>query len=101
MRSEIERMEGRMRVLKDLTSLTTINLRVDEIKDYVPEGDPTYMTRVRRAFSASISALVRTAQVTSIVIVAVAPWLGVLLVVLLLLIFVLRLLTRVLFRRAR
>ena len=34
-RGEIERMEGRMRVLKDLTSLTTINLRVDEIEDYI------------------------------------------------------------------
>ena len=99
-RSEIERMEGRMRVLKDLTSLTTINLRVEEIKDYVPEGDPTYMTRVRRAFSGSISALVVAAKAVSIAIVAAVPWLGVLLVVLVM-VFMLRPLIRMLFRRAR
>jgi hypothetical protein len=43
MRGEIEQMEGRLRVLKDLTSMTTVELFVDEIKDYVPEdaGGPT------------------------------------------------------------
>jgi hypothetical protein len=99
-RGEIERMEGRMRVLKDLTSLTTINLRVDEIKDYVPEGDPTYATRVRRAFSGSISALVAAAKAVSIVIVVAVPWLGVLLVVLVM-VFMLRSFIRKLFRRTR
>ena len=99
-RGEIERMEGRMRVLKDLTSLTTINLGVDEIKDYVPEGDPTYGTRVRRAFTGSISALVVAAKAVSIAIVAAVPWLGVLLVVLVM-VFMLRPLVRKLFRRAR
>jgi hypothetical protein len=99
-RGEIERMEGRMRVLKDLTSLTTINLRVDEIKDYVPEGDPTYTTRVRRAFSGSISALVAAAKAVSIAIVAAVPWLGVLLVVLVM-VFVLRSFISMLFRRTR
>jgi hypothetical protein len=99
-RGEIERMEGRMRVLKDLTSLTTINLRVDEIKDYVPEGDPTYTTRVRRAFSGSISALVAAARAVSIAIVVAVPWLGVLLVVLVM-VFMLRSFIRKLFRRTR
>lgn len=99
-RGEIEQLEGRMRVLKDLTSLTTINLRVDEIKDYVPERNPTYMIRVHRAFSGSIAALVVAAKASSIAIVAAVPWLGVL-VVLLVLIYTLRPLVRLLVRRAR
>ena len=79
-REEIERVEGRLRVLKDLTSLTTINLSVNEIKDYVPEESPSYSTRVRRSFQGSIDLLVSTAEGLSIAIVVLLPWLAVLLV---------------------
>ena len=78
-REEIERVEGRLRVHKDLTSLTTINLSVTEVKDYVPEEAATYATRVRRAFQSSITALVATMQGLSILAVAAAPWLAVIL----------------------
>ena len=80
-RGEIEQVEGRLRVLNDLTSLTTINLSVDEIKDYVPEETATYLTRVRRGFSASIAALISTAQALSIAVIVLLPWMAVLLVV--------------------
>jgi predicted nuclease with TOPRIM domain len=91
-RGEIEQLQGRLRVLKDLTSLTTIDIRIDEIKDYVPESPegPSYWTRVRRAFSNSISELVAAAQAVSIAIVAAAPWLGVALVFVLLILFVVK-----------
>lgn len=80
-RGEIEQLQGRLRVLNDLTSMTTVDLRVDEIKNYVPESPegPTYLTRVRRAFQGSIAALVAAAQGVSIALVAAAPWLGILL----------------------
>jgi hypothetical protein len=94
-REEIERVEGRLRVLKDLTSLTTVNLRVREVKGYVPEESATYATRVRRGFQASISALSATAQAVSIALVAFLPWLAVLLVLAL----ILRLVWRVARRR--
>lgn len=84
-RGEIERVEGRLRVLKDLTSLSTVTLSVREIKDYVPEDQVTYGTRVRRAFDGSISTLVATAQALSIAAVVLSPWLGILLVLLLVL----------------
>jgi len=80
-REEIERVEGRLRVLADLTSLATVHLNVTEVKDYVPEEAPSYATRVRRAFQSSLDALVSTAQAVSIAIVALSPWLAVLLVV--------------------
>jgi hypothetical protein len=90
-REEIERMEGRVRVLDDLTALTTVTLRVSEIKDYMPQEAPTYVTRVHRAWSGSIDRLVVTAQAVSIAAVAAAPWLGVLLVPVILLVFLWRL----------
>jgi chromosome segregation ATPase len=98
-REEIERMEGRIRVLRDLTSLTTITVRVEEIRDYVPEQAPTYATRVRRAFSGSVASLVSTAEWVSIAAVALAPWLPVIVVGLLLGIGGLKLGWRLLFRR--
>lgn len=79
-REEIERMEGRVRVLNDLTSLTTVELTINEIKDYVPEEAPTYATRVRRALEGSVNLLVSAVVELSIVVIAVLPWLGVLLV---------------------
>ncbi len=77
---EIERVEGRLRVLKDLTSLTTIQLTVSEIKDYVPEEAASYATRVRRGFQASIATLVSAAQGLSIAVIVLLPWLVILLV---------------------
>jgi len=93
-REEIERVEGRLRVLKDLTSLTTVTLSVREIKHYVPEGAAGYTTRVRRGFNASIDALVATAQALSIAIVVLSPWLAVVLVFGLLLVVAWRLVRR-------
>jgi hypothetical protein len=83
-RGEVEQMQGRLRVLTNQTSMSTVVLTVDEIKDYVPPPSeaPTYYTRVRRAFQSSIKSLVVAAQNVSIAAVALAPWLGVLLVLL-------------------
>jgi hypothetical protein len=79
-REEIERMEGRVRVLNDLTSLTTVELTIDEIKDYVPDEAPAYATQVRRALEGSVNLLVSAAAGLSIALIALLPWLAVLLV---------------------
>ncbi|NQU22051.1 MAG: DUF4349 domain-containing protein [Candidatus Nealsonbacteria bacterium] len=71
---EIEQMEGRMRVLKKLTALTTVNLTIDEIKDYEPEEAAGYLTRMRRAVGNSLSRLWGGAQNFSIGFVAALPW---------------------------
>jgi hypothetical protein len=35
-REEVERFEGRLRVLQDLTAMTTVSLTIEEVKNYVP-----------------------------------------------------------------
>lgn len=89
-REEIERMEGRLRVLNDLTALTTVKLSIDELGAYDPAEAPTYVNRVSRAFSSSIETLVSTAKSFSIALIFLAPWLGVLLVLLILLVILVR-----------
>ncbi|HEY3965226.1 MAG TPA: DUF4349 domain-containing protein [Planctomycetaceae bacterium] len=73
-RDDLERMQGRMRVLQDLTSLATVTLYVDEIKGYVPPQNPTFAVRISRAFDASWDALATTSQSLAVAAVAFAPW---------------------------
>jgi hypothetical protein len=81
-REELERMQARLRVLVDLTSMTTVELSIIEIREYQPAEAPTLATRIRRSFEGSLSSLVSTAEGLLIALVAVAPWLPVLAVVL-------------------
>lgn len=89
-RGEIEQMQGRLQVLGSLTTMSTVNLDVSEIKDYVPEEPVGYVTRVRRAWDGSTSVLLSTAQALSILLVALFPWIGILLVPVLVVFLVLR-----------
>ncbi|MEX2114495.1 MAG: DUF4349 domain-containing protein [Pirellulales bacterium] len=74
-REELERMQGRMRVLADLTSLTTVTLSIEEIKDYQPPQAPTLATRVRRSFEGSLAAIQAVGEALLIAAVTLAPWL--------------------------
>jgi hypothetical protein len=75
-RAEIERLEGRVRLLDGLAAMSTLEVSVEEIQRYSPEETPTYLTRVRRSFRSSLDLLASTAQGFSILLVAVAPWLA-------------------------
>lgn len=76
-RGEIERIEGRLNVLKDLTSLSTVTLSVEEIKDYVPEAteEPGFGTQVARTWSGSIDAVGGFFTRLSLGVVGFVPWL--------------------------
>jgi hypothetical protein len=74
-REELERMQGRLRVLADLTSLTTVDLTITEIRDYEPPQAPTLATRVRRTFGDSVAALRYASEQLLLGAVALAPWL--------------------------
>ena len=94
-RGEVEQLKGRLRVLSDLTALTTVELRINEVKGYVPQEAPTYGTRVRRAFEGSLTSLVSTARGFLIAMAALAPWLVVFVPAMILVIWLLRTLRRV------
>jgi hypothetical protein len=74
-RGEIERLEGRLRVLVDLTSLSTITLHVEEIGPFHPAEEATFAARLGRSFHNSLGALVAFAQAAAIFFVAIVPWL--------------------------
>ncbi|MHB8902448.1 MAG: DUF4349 domain-containing protein [Thermoguttaceae bacterium] len=76
-REEIERMQGRLRVLADQTTLATVTVSVEQIAGYEPEKEATYGVRVSRAFRNSLRTLITTAADASIVVVAFSPWLAV------------------------
>ncbi|MFN3166583.1 MAG: DUF4349 domain-containing protein [Phycisphaeraceae bacterium] len=79
-RGEIERHQGRLNVLKDLTSLSTVTLTIQEIKNYVPEPteEPGYGTKVARTWGGSLGALGDFLTNLSLGVVALAPWLVIL-----------------------
>ncbi len=76
-RDEVERMQGRLRVLTDLSSLTTVDISIREIQDYQPPQSPTFATRIGRAFSGSTTMLNSAFEGTVITVVALAPWIAV------------------------
>jgi hypothetical protein len=77
-RGEVEQLEGRLRMLTDLTSLSTVTLRVEEIAAYQPEQAATFGARLGRSFKGSLGSLVATAEALAVFIAASVPWLAVL-----------------------
>ncbi|MBN2024298.1 MAG: DUF4349 domain-containing protein [Pirellulales bacterium] len=77
-RGEVEQMEGRLRVLADLTALATIHLNVREIPIHKTPDVPGYATRARRTFQTSLHCLIDACQGLSLLVVMVLPWVGVL-----------------------
>jgi hypothetical protein len=80
-REEIERMEGRKRLLENLTSLTTVTLTIHERVKYTPERAPTFATRIARTFQTSLDSVVSFGEAIVLFFVAIAPWLPMLVVV--------------------
>jgi hypothetical protein len=76
-REELERMQGRLRVLTDLTAMTTVQLTIAEIHNYEPPQTPTFVTRVERAWSSSLGGLLATGEETVVAATVVFPWLAV------------------------
>lgn len=76
-REELERMQGRMRVLANLTTLTTVDLVIREIRGYQPAEAPTLTTRLRRALGGSAEAIVASGENVLVLLAALVPWLPV------------------------
>ncbi len=74
-REEIERMEGRLRVLGDRSSLATITIQCREEKEYAPPESPTFASRVWNSWSDSLVSVRRVGESLLIFVVAIVPWL--------------------------
>ena len=74
-RGEIEQLQGRIRVLSNLSSLTTITISMREIKDYVPPAPPTFSTEIARQFNGSLSVMRASGKGLVLLGAALLPWL--------------------------
>lgn len=74
-REQIEQMEGRLRVLDSLVSMSTVTLRVSVEEYYVAPVEPTFSDRASRVWRDSVRALKEFVQGLGLVIVALIPWL--------------------------
>lgn len=76
-RGEIERQEGRLRLLSNLIALTTVTVSMQEIKNYVPPAAPTFGKTITTTFFNSIELLVNAGRAVALAAVAITPWLPV------------------------
>ena len=74
-RGEIEGLQGRIRVLSNLSSLTTITITMLEIKDYVPPAPPTFATEIARQFHGSLGVMRAVGKSLVLIGAALLPWL--------------------------
>jgi hypothetical protein len=80
-RGDIDQKEGQLRRLANLSSLTTVNVTLREEKDYVPPQSPTFGSNLADTFAGSLEALQKLGRGVVLGIVALVPWLPVLLLV--------------------
>jgi Domain of unknown function (DUF4349) len=83
-REQIERYQARLDTLSRLTALTTIDVIMREDKKYVPESAPSFGTSAGRTFGDSVGALESLGKGLVLAVIAVAPWLPIVLIGLLL-----------------
>jgi hypothetical protein len=67
-------MQGRLRMLANLSSLATVDISASEIQNYVPPQAPTLGTRIARTFAGSVENLSRFGEAILLFIVALIPW---------------------------
>jgi len=80
-REEIERAEGRLRVLADQVELATLTIHVSVRNPYDPPVDPPGFGRqIADVFMASLEMMVNVAKGITLLTVGAAPWLLILLV---------------------
>ena len=77
-REEVEQAEGRLRYLANQTAFSTVTLSVREERDYEPPTAPTFGERIARTWAESIDGLASFGRGLVLFAVAAAPWVVVL-----------------------
>jgi Domain of unknown function (DUF4349) len=93
-RGEAEQMEGRLRYLADRADLSTITIEANEWKDFKPPVAATFQDQVARTFFGSLEALFNFGKGLALVVVALAPWIPLIVIGLLAALWLIRLLGR-------
>jgi hypothetical protein len=75
--SDTERLEGKLKRLDNLSSLSTVIVNISERKDFVPAEEPSLGTSIARTFRGSLELLGSFGKVVVLTGVALAPWLPV------------------------
>ncbi|GAC1449656.1 MAG: hypothetical protein NVSMB9_33630 [Isosphaeraceae bacterium] len=76
-RGEIEQMQGRIRYLANVSAMSTVTITATEVRDYTPPLPPTFATLVSRTFNASLTSLTEFGKAVVLLGVAIVPWLPV------------------------
>ena len=74
-RGEVEQLEGRFRVLSDMTSYSRITLTISEVKPFKPAVVPTFGTELRREWQQTLNGLANAGKNIVICVVSFGPWL--------------------------
>jgi hypothetical protein len=98
---ELEQLEGTMRRLQDRTLLATIEVNFREIRDYVPPQSPTFANRMNSAFSNSLTDMRIAGENFAVGLASAAPWLIVVMILLLPVLLILRKISKSLYRAHR
>lgn len=77
-RGDIERVQGRLNYLANMTALATINLTLREVKDYKPPTAPTFGNRISAVFFESWDTLVTFGQGVVLFAVGASLWVAIL-----------------------
>ena len=77
-RGEVESMQGRMRVLADLTSLSTVTVRMSEIVDFVSPvlaSEPAFGDQIASTWQSTTDSMAKFGQSVVLLAIKVVPWL--------------------------
>jgi hypothetical protein len=80
-RETVERLEGQMRYLKDRVSMTTVTVHVREDEDYQPPQALSFGSSIIDVWQNSIDAMIAFFKGVVLSLVAIAPWLVVVMLV--------------------
>jgi hypothetical protein len=97
-RQQIETLDGSLRRMKHQVAMSTVTIDIREEADYIPPQAATFGGAIGNTFQKSLAALRAFGEGLVLVVVAVAPWLLVLVAIVAPLVLIIRFATR---RRAR
>ena len=86
-RSNIERMEGRMKYLRAKTDMSEISITIMESPDIVVAAPPGFFTKIEKTFAESWSSVVTAMEWLALMLTALVPWIPVLAIVISLVVY--------------